>query len=207
MASDSLDHADATRAGRRIEYLSIAWTSLEALAGIIAGIVAGSIALIGFGVDSVIEIASSAILLWRLADHELGAQRERTALRLIGISFLLLAAYIAYESIESFVRRRPPGVSYFGLAFSAICLVAMPLLARAKRRIASRLHSAALQAEAMQSSICGYLAAILLGGLALNALFGWWWADPVAAILMVPIIAKEGVEALRGETCACPEHD
>lgn len=194
----------AIRAGRRIEYLSLAWTSLEALAGIGAGLLAGSIALIGFGADSVIETASSGILLWRL-HHELGEKRERTALRLVGVSFLLLAVYVAGEAIESLVKHQPPTVSYFGIVFSVLCLVVMPLLARAKRRIAACIGSAAMKADSQQSAICGYLAAILLCGLALNAVFGWWWADPVAALLMLPIILKEGIEALRGETCGCHE--
>ena len=194
-----------TRAARRIEYLSVAWTSFEASAGIIAGVMAGSVALIGFGADSVIEVGSSLILLWRLSDHELGQQRERTALKLVGVSFLLLAAYVAWEAIESLVRHQPPQVSYFGIVFSGLCLVVMPWLARAKRRLAARLESRALAADSQQSSICAYLAAILLGGLVLNALFGWWWADPVAALLMLPIIIKEGFEALRGEACGC--HD
>ena len=189
-------------AGRRIEYISIAWTSFEALAAVAAGVLAGSIALIGFGADSVIEVGSSAILLWRL-NHEFGEQRERTALRLVGVSFLLLAVYVGWESIESLVKHQPPSVSYFGIVFSILCLIVMPLLARAKRRIAVRLNSGAMKADSKQSSLCGYLAAILLCGLALNALFGWWWADPVAALVMLPIIIKEGVEGLRGETCNC----
>ena len=160
MLKDSAVNPDPTdtRDGRRIEFLSVGWTSLEALSGIVAGIVAGSIALIGFGADSVIEVASSLILLWRLSDHELGAQREGTALKLVGISFLLLAAFVAYESVESLVTRQAPRVSYFGMAFSALCLIVMPLLSRAKRRVAARLHSAALEADARQSSICAYLA-------------------------------------------------
>jgi divalent metal cation (Fe/Co/Zn/Cd) transporter len=190
------------RAGRKIEYVSIAWTSLEALGGILAGIIAGSIALIGFGADSVIEVGSSAILLWRL-NHEFGEQRERTALRLVGVSFILLAVYVGLEATESLVKHQPPSVSYFGIVFSVLCLVVMPLIARAKRKIAARLNSAAMKADSQQSSICAYLAAILLGGLTLNALFAWWWADPVAALVMLPIIIKEGVEALRGETCNC----
>jgi divalent metal cation (Fe/Co/Zn/Cd) transporter len=190
------------RAGRRIEYASILWTSLEALAGIVAGMMAGSIALVGFGADSVIEVASSAILLWRL-NHEFGEKRERTALRLVGVSFLLLAIYVSWEAIESLVKHQPPRVSYFGIVFSVLCLIVMPSLARAKRRVAIRLNSRAMQADSRQSSICGYLAAILLCGLALNALLGWWWADPSAALAMLPIIIKEGVEALRGETCCC----
>ena len=144
MLKDSAVNPDPTdtRDGRRIEFLSVGWTSLEALSGIVAGIVAGSIALIGFGADSVIEVASSLILLWRLSDHERGAQREGTALKLVGISFLLLAAFVAYESVESLVTRQAPRVSYFGMAFSALCLIVMPLLSRAKRRVAARLHSA-----------------------------------------------------------------
>jgi len=190
-----------TRAGRRIEYLSIAWTSLEAIAGLVAGLAAGSMALIGFGADSVIEIASSAILLWRLSDHAPGEPRELTALQLVGVSFLALAAYVAFESIRALLRHEAPQVSYFGIGFSVACLLVMPLLARAKRRVASRLQSGALEADSRQSSICAYLAGILLGGLALNALLGWWWADPLAALIMVPIMLKEGVSAIRGETC------
>lgn len=196
------DSAADIRAGRRIEYISLAWTSLEALGGIVAGVIAGSIALIGFGADSVIEVASSAILLWRL-NHEFGEQRERTALRLVGVSFLLLAAYVGWEAVESLVKHQPPSVSYFGIVFSILWLIVMPLLARAKRRVAARLNSRAMEADSKQSSICAYLAAILLCGLALNALFGWWWADPVAALVMLPIIIKEGFEALRGESCGC----
>ena len=192
----------AIRSGRQIEYLSLTWTSLEALAGIVAGLMAGSIALIGFGADSVIEVASSAILLWRL-NHEFGEKRERTALRLVGVSFLLLAVYVGWEAVEPLVKRQPPGVSYFGIIFSILCLIVMPLLARAKRHIAARIGSGAMEADSRQSAICGYLAAILLCGLALNALFGWWWAGPVAAIAMLPIIVKEGFDAIRGETCCC----
>lgn len=201
-APEANDLTAAIHAGRRIEYVSLAWTSIEALTGVIAGVVAGSIALIGFGADSVIEVASSAILLWRL-NHELGEQREQIALRLVGISFLMLAVYVGWEAVESLIKHQPPSVSYFGIAFSVLCLIVMPLLARAKRRIAARLDSRAMKADSKQSSICGYLAAILLCGLVLNALLGWWWADPVAALVMLPIIIKEGVEALRGETCGC----
>ena len=196
------DSAADIRAGRQIEYISLAWTSLEALAGVAAGVIAGSIALIGFGADSVIEVASSAVLLWRL-NHEFGEKRERTALRLVGIGFLLLAVYVGWEAVESLVKHQLPRVSYFGIVFSVLCLIVMPLLARAKRRIAVRLNSGAMKADSQQSSICGYLAAILLCGLALNAFFGWWWADPVAALVMLPIIVKEGVEAFCGETCDC----
>lgn len=203
--TNDLSEAASIVAGRRVEYLSLAWTSLEAGAGIIAGLGAASIALIGFGADSVIEIASSAILLWRLNDSESGRAREKTALKLVGVCFFLLAVYVLGESIRSLLIREAPRVSYFGIGFSVLCLVVMPLLARAKRRIAARLKSRALDADSRQSSICAYLAAILLGGLLLNALFGWWWADPLAALAMCPIIAKEGLQALRGESCSCAE--
>ena len=195
--------AASIAAGRRVEYLSLAWTSLEAASGIVAGLIAASIALIGFGADSVIEVASSAILLWRLSGPEGGPAREKTALKLVGVCFLALAAYVLWESGHSLVAHEVPKVSYFGIGFSALCLVVMPLLARAKRRIAAQLNSQALHADSRQSSICAYLAAIVLGGLALNALLGWWWADPIAALAMIPIIAKEGLEALRGESCNC----
>jgi divalent metal cation (Fe/Co/Zn/Cd) transporter len=201
-ASQSKDAVANIRAGRRIEYISLAWTSIEALAAVAAGVIASSIALIGFGADSFIEVGSSAILLWRL-NPEFGEMRERTALRLVGLSFLLLSVYVCWEAVESLAKHQPPRVSYFGIGFSAVCLVVMPLLARAKRRVAARLNSRAMEADSQQSFICAYLAAIVLGGLALNAIFGWWWADPVAALAMLPIIIKEGIEALRGETCDC----
>jgi divalent metal cation (Fe/Co/Zn/Cd) transporter len=129
---------------------------------------------------------------------------ERIALKLVGVSFLLLAGYVAFDSVKSLVRREAPETSYVGIAVAALSLAVMPLLARAKRRVAAEISSRALKADSRQTDICTYLSAILLAGLILNALFGWWWADPVAALVMIPIIAKEGVEALRGETC-CDE--
>jgi divalent metal cation (Fe/Co/Zn/Cd) transporter len=190
-----------TRAGRKIEYLTIAWTSLEAAIGIITGMLAGSVALIGFGIDSVIEIASSTVLLWRLSDRPRAEEREMTAHRLVGAGFLALAAYISIDAIRDLITRNPASVSYFGIVYAAACVIVMPLLARAKRRIAAHLDSDALHADSHQSDICAYLSVILLVGLALNALFGWWWADPVAALCMVPIVLKEGYSGLRGETC------
>jgi divalent metal cation (Fe/Co/Zn/Cd) transporter len=179
---------------------------LEALAAIISGLIAGSIALVGFGFDSVIECFSGAILLWRLADGAKGEQRERVAVRLVGISFLLLAAYVAYDAITSLLRHEAPEKSIFGIGVAIASLIAMPLLARAKRRVARQLNSGAMQADSRQTSICAYLSAILLGGLLLNAVLHWWWADPVAALVMVPIIAREGVEGIRGKTC-CDCHN
>lgn len=194
----SRDTSDATRRGRVLSYLTIVWNSLEGIIAIGSGIVAGSIALVGFGVDSVIEVSSGVIILWRLAADE---ERERLALKLVGVSFLALAAYVAFDAISSLIYRELPDASYVGIAIAALSLVVMPWLAHEKRKVAAKLNSRAMKADSRQTDICTYLSAILLGGLALNALFGLWWADPVAALVMVPIIVKEGSEALRGEAC------
>ncbi len=184
--------------GRRLEYLTIGWNSLEAVVAVAAGLMAGSIALVGFGVDSVIEVSSGAILLWRLFA---GEHREQLALKLVGVSFLALAAYIGFEAVKSLWFHELPEESYVGIAIAALSIIVMPLLARAKRQVAANLNSRAMQADSRQTDICAYLSAILLIGLGLNALFGWWWADPIAGLIMIPIIAKEGIEALQGKTC------
>lgn len=188
----------AVRCGRRLAYLTIIWNSLEGIIAVGAGLWAGSIALVGFGIDSVIEVSSGTIILWRLAGSE---ERERLALRLVGVSFLALAAYVLFDAVKSLWFIEPPEASYVGIGIAALSLVVMPLLAREKRKVAAQLNSRSMKADSRQTDICAYLSAILLGGLVLNALFGFWWADPVAALVMVPIIAKEGLEAFRGETC------
>lgn len=196
------DRAPLLARGRQLEYFTIIWNCLESIVAIGSGLIAGSIALVGFGFDSLIESTSGAALLWRLRDGEKGERRERAALKLVGSSFLLLAGYVAFDAVKALLRREPPEASYIGIALALLSLVVMPFLARKKRQVAARLNSRALQADSRQTDICAYLSAILLGGLLLNAFFGWWWADPVAALVMVPIIAKEGLEALRGETCS-----
>lgn len=193
--------------GQYLEYFTIGYNSLEGLIAIVAGLFAGSIALVGFGFDSIIEVTSGTVLLWRLradVDEERRERVEAIALRIVGICFLALAAYVSYDSISSIVKREPPDESIPGIILATVSLVVMPLLVRAKRKVARSINSNAMAADAKQTEICTYLSAILLGGLLLNALLGWWWADPVAALIMVPIIAKEGIEALRGETC-CDE--
>ena len=190
------------RAGRHVQYLSIAWTLLEAIVGIFAGVFAGSVALIGFGVDSAIEVASSAVVLWRLSEAPRAEQREELVHRLVGASFFVLAAYIAFDAGHDLLTQSPPRVSYFGVIYAAACAIVMPLLARAKRRAAANVGSEAFHADSHQSDICGYLSIILLVGLGLNALLGWWWADPVAALCMLPIIVREGINGIRGEPCA-----
>lgn len=195
--------AQAVTHGRYLEYLTLGWNLVEAAVAIGAGAVASSIALIGFGIDSLIESLSGVILLWRLCEGEKGEQREQLALRLVGVSFLFLAAYVAYDAVKSLVAYEPPDASYVGIGLAIASVIVMPILARAKRRVAAKLESRALHADSRQTDICAYLSAILLVGLGLNAWFGWWWSDPVAGLIMVPIITKEGVEALRGEACSC----
>jgi len=194
----------AARRGRRLEYITLAWNSAEGIAALVAGFLAGSIALVGFGLDSVIEISSAAVLLWRLraeADAERRERAEHRAQRLVGMCFLALAAYVAYDSSKGLVRHEAPQESIFGIGVAIAALIAMPLLARAKRQVARQLNSGAMHADSRQSDFCAYLSAILLTGLLLNALLGWWWADPVAALVMVPLIAREGVEGLRAKRC------
>lgn len=188
--------------GVRLEYVTIAWNSLEGLVAIASGLVAGSIALFGFGLDSAIEVFSGAVLLWRLTSRPEDAQKtERVAIKLVGGSFIALAAYVAYESIATLLGREAPQRSMVGIGLAIASLAVMPILARAKRRVAASLGSRALRADSRQTDFCAYLSAILLGGLLLNALAHWWWADPLAALVMVPFIGKEGIGGLRGETC------
>jgi divalent metal cation (Fe/Co/Zn/Cd) transporter len=190
--------------GRQLEYFTLGWNLIEAGVAVGAGVVAGSIALVGFGVDSLIESLSGGILLWRLQLHEADEQRELIATKLVGASFFVLAAYVAFDAAKTLLMSEEPHVSVVGIVLACASLVVMPLLARAKRRVAERMESRSLKADSRQTDLCAYLSAILLGGLALNALFGWWWADPIAGFIMVPIIAHEGIETLRGdERCAC----
>ena len=188
------------RRGKILEFLTVAYNLLEGVIAVGAGIVAGSIALVGFGFDSGIEVLASLLLIWRLY---VGERVEKRALQLVGASFLLLAAYVAFDATKALVRSEAPDESIIGIVLAAVSVVVMPLLVRAKRRVADAIQSRAMHAEATQTQLCMYLSAILLAGLGLNAAFGWWWADPVAALVMVPIIANEGREALRGDTCEC----
>jgi len=186
--------------GKQLEYFTIAWNSLEGLIGIAAGVLAGSISLVGFGIDSLIEVTSGATLLWRMsvdADVERRERNERLSLRIVGGCFLALALYVAYEAMLDLTRKSAAGPSLPGIVLACVSLIVMPILSRAKKNVAQGLGSAAMNADARQTDFCVYLSAILLAGLALNAGFGWWWADPIAALAMVPIIAKEGFEGLR----------
>jgi divalent metal cation (Fe/Co/Zn/Cd) transporter len=192
---------DHIRKGRFLEYITVTWDALEAIGAMTAAFLSGSVALLSYGIDSIIEVSSGSILLWRLQDGEKGEARELVAARLVGISLIALAIYILYDAGSSLYLHNPPESSYLGIAIAAVSVILMPLLARAKRKVAHDISSKAIHADSRQTDICAYLSAILLAGLGLNALFGWWWADPVAALIMIPIITKEGWEALQGETC------
>jgi len=187
---------------RRLNLLTLAYNALEGIIAIAAGTVAGSIALIGFGMDSGIELTASCVALWRLnadADHVRRERAERVSHRIIGALFLALALYVTVESVLALWNHEVPHESPVGIALAAASVLVMPMLARAKRRVGIALGSRALTAEATQTSLCMWLSAILLGGLAANAVLGWWWADPLAALVMVPIITREGIEGLRGK--------
>ena len=207
MAGATLERQILVKRGTRLSYFTIGWNSLEGLIAVVAGAVAGSISLVGFGIDSFIEVVSGATLLWRMtvdADVKSRERNERFSLRVVGICFLSLAAYVAYESCSDFTTRKAPRHSIAGIILACVSLVVMPILSRAKKKVAYELGSPAMNADARQTDFCVYLSAILLGGLLLNALFGWWWADPAAALIMVPIIAKEGFDGIRGKACCDP---
>lgn len=207
-SSLTLSRLDFARRGKRLEYFTIAWNSLEGLIAILAGAFAGSISLVGFGIDSLIEVTSGGALLWRMRVESDPARREkveRLTLRIVGACFIALAVYVGFEAAIALIHKEAPERSIVGIVLAAVSLVVMPILARAKRKVSAALSSAAMAADARQTDFCTYLSAILLGGLLLNALFGLWWADPVAALAMVPLIVYEGIEALRGKTC-CASH-
>lgn len=199
------ERENLVRRGQWLSWLTLAYNSLEGVVAIGAGVLAGSIALIGFGFDSLIEVTASVAALWRLSADVDAVQRERAerlTLRIVGGLFIALGLYVSWDAAVALLNRERPDESRIGIVLAAASLVVMPLLARAKRKVAIALGSRALRSEAQQTQLCTYLSAILLGGLVLNAVYGWWWADPVAALIMVPIIGKEGVEALRGhDTC------
>jgi divalent metal cation (Fe/Co/Zn/Cd) transporter len=178
----------------------VAWNAVEAVVAIAAGQAADSTALIGFGLDSTIEVSSAAIVLWQFRSP-LPDQRERFALRLIAVSFFALAAWVAASSVSDLVERAEPDVSVAGIALATASLVVMPVLARAKRRVGRAMGSATVVADSAQTWLCTSLSAVLLVGLGANALVGWWWADPVAGLVIAAAAVREGREAWRGENC------
>jgi divalent metal cation (Fe/Co/Zn/Cd) transporter len=202
--STVMNRAVIARRGRNLEYFTVAWNVLEGVIAIVAGAIAGSISLVGFGIDSFIEVTSGAALLWRMAvdaDVHKRERNEKQALRVVGICFLGLSLYIAYEAVLDLLQVRAPEHSITGIILACVSLIVMPVLSRAKRRVGTELGSAAMHADAKQTEFCAYLSAILLSGLVMNTLFGLWWADPIAALIMVPIIAREGIAGLQGKAC------
>lgn len=189
------------RKALRLEYILISYNFLEAIVSIVAGWKAGSIALIGFGLDSVIEVTAAGTLVWRLKQHGLGdedheSQAEKRALLIVGATFFLLAVYVLYESVVKLLAHRMTEKSFLGILITLLSLLVMPYLGFRKRDIARQIGSKALEADAMETMICAYLSAVVLAGLVLNAWLGWWWADPVAGLAMAGFIVKEGWEAL-----------
>ncbi|MGC2420485.1 MAG: cation transporter [Candidatus Acidiferrales bacterium] len=187
-----------------MEQFTILWNSLEGLVAVAIGATAGSISLVGFGIDSFIEVASGGTLLWRMtvdSDTQSRERNEKLSLRIVGICFLTLAAYVAYEAVSDLISGTAPDRSIPGIILACVSLVVMPILSRAKKKVGNELGSAAMSADARQTDFCVYLSAILLVGLLLNAALRWWWADPTGALVMVPIIAKEGFNGVRGKAC------
>jgi divalent metal cation (Fe/Co/Zn/Cd) transporter len=182
------------RRGFWLEYASMAWMAVEAAVAIASGIIASSIALIGFGLDSVIEFFAAAVVIWQLRST-VSEERETRALRLIGVTFFALAAYLAIESITDLVSQQRPGQSAAGIVVTAAALVVMPVLALAKRRTGRQLGNQALIADAAESAFCAFTSAAALIGIGLNAWLGWWWADPAAALVIAGLAVREGIEA------------
>ncbi|MGH3352005.1 MAG: cation diffusion facilitator family transporter [Nocardioides sp.] len=204
-ASTDLTPVDRKRLGRRAQLLaaaSVAYNGLEAVIAITAGLVAGSVALVGFGLDSIVEVSSGLIILWQFR-HRLPESRERQALRLMAISFFALAAYVTFESGRALVTGRDPDTSVVGIGLAIASLMIMPFLSWAQRRTGRALGSNAVVADSTQTLLCTYLSAVLLVGLVLNATLGWSWADPVAGLVIAAVAVKEGWDAWRGDACSC----
>jgi divalent metal cation (Fe/Co/Zn/Cd) transporter len=198
------DRQGVAQRGKRLEYFTIGWNTLEGLIAVVAGALAGSISLLGFGIDSFIEVTSGTVLLWRMSVDSDALKRERNemfSLRIVGVCFLALAIYVGYESVSDLVNRKAPEHSIPGIVLACVSLVVMPVLSRAKKKVATSLGSLAMHADAKQTDFCVYLSAILLIGLLLNTMLGWYWADPLAGLIMVPIIAKEGFDGIRARAC------
>lgn len=197
------DRSRLVRRGQWLAWFTIAWNAIEGIAGIVAGIAAGSIALVGFGIDSYVEVFAGVVILWRLGKERHGQAlsdaAEHRAVRLIAITFLLLATGVGVESLRKLVTGAEPEESFFGIGLATVSLIVMPLLARAKRRVGEDLGSRAVTADATETELCVWLSAILLAGLGLNALFGWWWADPLAGLGIVYVAGREGIEHWRSD--------
>jgi divalent metal cation (Fe/Co/Zn/Cd) transporter len=202
----ALTAADKACLGRRAQLLaglSVTYNVGEAVIAITAGLVAGSVALVGFGLDSVVEVSSGLIILWQFR-HRLPESREQQALRLMAFSFFVLAAYVTFESGRSLVSGHEPDPSTVGIVLAAVSLAIMPFLSWAQRRTGKALGSNAVVADSTQTLLCTYLSAVLLVGLVMNSTLGWSWADPIAGLIIAAVAVREGREAWRGEGCCAP---
>lgn len=205
-APDPLTVEDRNRLGRRAQLLaaaSVSYNAIEAVIAITAGLVAGSVALVGFGLDSIVEVSSGLIILWQFR-HPIPESRERAALRLMALSFFGLAAYVTFESIRALVGGHEPDPSTIGIVLAAVSLIIMPFLSWAQRRTGKALGSNAVVADSTQTLLCTYLSVVLLIGLVLNATLGWGWADPIAGLVIAAVAVREGRAAWRGEGCCSP---
>jgi len=201
-----VDPAERRRLGRRAQLLagaSVAYNVVEAVVAITSGLVAGSVALVGFGLDSVVEVSSGLIILWQFR-HPLPESRERQALRLLAFSFFALAAYVGFESIRTLVIGADPETSPVGIGLAVASLIVMPFLSWAQRGTGKSLGSNAVVADSTQTLLCTYLSAVLLVGLVLNATLGWSWADPIAGLIIAAVAVREGIEAWQGKGCCSP---
>jgi divalent metal cation (Fe/Co/Zn/Cd) transporter len=198
------DRGALVRRARTLAWLGVGWHGIEAAIAILAGLGASSIALIGFGADSVVESVAGIIVLWRFAATRASSEdAERRAQRLIAVSFYVIAAYVALEAIRALAGGDAPEASWVGIGLAAFTAATMPPLAMAKARVAERLGSSATRSEGRQNMLCAYLSLGLLFGLGANALLGWWWADPVTALAIAAVAVREGRDAWRGEDCCC----
>lgn len=194
------ERARLSRRARLLAATSVSYNLVEAVVALTAGVVSGSIALIGFGLDSVIEVSSGLVILWQFR-HALPQSRERQAQRLISLSFLALAAYVSVESVRALITREEPDASTIGIALALASLAVMPLLSRAQRRTGRALHSSAVIADGTQTALCAWISLAVLAALVLNASLGWWWADPIAGLVIAAIAAREGRQTWRGDSC------
>lgn len=203
------DRVALLKGALKLEYVTVGWNVVEAVIAIGAGLAANSVALVGFGIDSVVESASGGILVWRLRAETAGMDSaaleslDRRAHKLVAGSLFALAAYVTVDAARALWLRERPEVSVVGICLTGVSMLVMAWLAKAKRRAAAALESRALEADSFQTSACWWLSVIALAGIALNAVFGWWWADPLAALGMVVFILKEARDGWRGSDCCC----
>lgn len=203
MTTAILERQQLVRRGVWLAWFTIAWNAIEGIAAVAAGIAARSIALVGFGVDSYVEVFAGSVILWRLAKERHGQRlseaAEARAVRLIAVTFLVLAVGVGVESVRKLAVGAKPDESFFGIGLAAVSLMVMPLLARAKRQVGTQMGSRAVTADATETMLCVWLSAILLAGLGLNAVSGWWWADPLAGLGVVYVAGREGIEHWRAD--------